>query len=70
MKLSDKIKIAFSDLMNRKGRSVLTIIAVSIGSLLLIIMMGLGDGIINKMKDMVSSFGDTNLISVMPIDAS
>ncbi|PRR84634.1 ABC transporter permease [Clostridium vincentii] len=70
MKLSDKIKIAFSDLMNRKGRSILTIIAVSIGSLLLIIMMGLGDGIINKMRDMVSSFGDTNLISVMPIDAS
>ncbi|HEY5525129.1 MAG TPA: ABC transporter permease, partial [Clostridium sp.] len=70
MKLSDKIKIAFSDLMNRKVRSILTIIAVSIGSLLLIIMMGLGDGIINKMRDMVSSFGDTNLISVMPIDAS
>lgn len=70
MKLSDKIKIAFSDLINRKVRSGLTIIAVSIGSLLLIIMMGLGDGIINKMKEFVSSYGDTNIVSVMPIDAT
>jgi len=29
MKLFDKIKLAFSDLMNRKVRSGLTIIAVS-----------------------------------------
>ena len=39
MKLSDKIKIAFKDLINRKLRTVLTVIAISIGSLLLIIMM-------------------------------
>ncbi|MDS0528217.1 ABC transporter permease [Clostridium sp. SHJSY1] len=70
MKLLDKISMAFSDLMNRKVRSILTIIAVSIGSLLLVAMMGLGDGIINKVKDMVSSFGDTNIVQVMPIDTS
>lgn len=68
MKLSDKIKIAFKDLINRKLRTVLTVIAISIGSLLLIIMMGIGDGVVNQVKDMVNSFGDTNLIQVMPID--
>jgi len=31
-------------------------------------MMGLGDGIIIKMREMVNSFGDVNLVSVMPID--
>jgi putative ABC transport system permease protein len=70
MKLVDKISMAFKDLMNRKVRSILTIIAVSIGSLLLVVMMGLGDGIVNKMKNMISSFGDTNVVQVMPIDSS
>lgn len=70
MKLIDKIKLAFSDLMNRKFRSILTIIAVSIGSLLLVVMMGLGDGIINKMKDVISSYGNTNLVYVLPVDVS
>lgn len=55
MKLVDKISMAFRDLMNRKVRSILTIIAVSIGSLLLVVMMGIGDGIVNKMKSMISS---------------
>ncbi|MGG7178026.1 ABC transporter permease [Clostridium paraputrificum] len=68
MKLVDKIKIAFSDLTHRKFRSLLTIIAISIGSLLLVAMMGLGDGIINQSRKMIESFGDTNEISIMPID--
>ena len=70
MKLVDKIKIAFSDLTHRKFRSLLTIIAISIGSLLLVAMMGLGDGIINQSRKMIESFGDTNEISIMAIDIS
>ena len=69
MKLFDKIQMGFKDLVNRKGRSMLTILAVSIGALLLIVMMGIGDGIINKMKDMIGSFGDINNVTVLPIDA-
>lgn len=68
MKITDKVSMAFKDLMNRKVRSILTILAVSIGSLLLIVMMGLSDGIVNKLKDMLSSFGDTNIVQVYPID--
>lgn len=69
MKLSDKIKLAFSDLTHRKVRTLLTIISVSIGALLIIVMLGIGDGVINKMKDIISSFGDTNVVYVMPIDS-
>lgn len=68
MKLCDKISMAFKDLMNRKLRSALTIIAVSIGAFLLIVMMGLGDGIIKQTKDLINSFGDTNIVSVYPMD--
>ena len=70
MKLLDKIIFAFKDLMNRKLRSLLTIIAVSIGSFLLIIMMGFGDGIMDKVKDMMGSFIDSNVVYVYPQDAN
>lgn len=69
MKITDKISMSFKDLMNRKLRSILTILAVSIGSFLLIVMMGLSDGIVSKLKDMISSFGDTNIVQVYPINA-
>lgn len=68
MRLMDKIKMATNDLLNRKLRTFLTIIAVSIGSLLLVVMMGLGDGIVNTVNKMLGSFGDTNVINVMPVD--
>ncbi|MCR4944464.1 MAG: ABC transporter permease [Clostridium sp.] len=68
MKFSDKISMAFKDLMNRKVRSILTVLAVSIGSLLLIVMMGLSDGIINKLKEVIDGAGDTNIIQVYPIN--
>ena len=66
MKLKDKISIAFSDVMNRKFRSLLTIIAISVGSLLLVAMMGLGDGIINQTKKITDNFGAVNEITVYP----
>ncbi|MBE6049067.1 MAG: FtsX-like permease family protein [Clostridium sp.] len=69
MKIADKISMSFRDLMNRKLRSILTILAVSVGSFLLIVMMGLSDGIISKLKDMINSFGDTNIVQVYPVDS-
>lgn len=64
MKLRDKVSIAFKDVLNRKFRSFLTIIAISVGSLLLVAMMGLGDGIVNQYKKLIESFGVTNEISI------
>lgn len=66
MKLKDKISIAFSDVMNRKFRSLLTIIAISVGSLLLVAMMGLGDGIKDQTKKITDNFGEVNEINVYP----
>lgn len=69
MKFTDKVSMGYRDLTNRKGRSILTILAVSIGALLLIILLGVGDGIISKMHEMVESFGDINAVFVYPVDA-
>lgn len=69
MKLSDKISMAYRDVTNRKFRSFLTILAISVGALLLVAMLGLGDGISKKFDDLISSFGKANEINIMAIDA-
>lgn len=65
MKILDKIKMAWNDILNRKFRSILTVIAISIGALLLVVMMGLGDGIMEQNKKMLENFGDVNEISII-----
>lgn len=45
MKLIDGIAISARDINRRKLRSILTIIAISVGSMLLVSMQGLGDTI-------------------------
>lgn len=70
MKFLDKLSMAYKDLLNRKGRSILTILAVAIGALLLIVLLGVGDGVVAKMKEVVESFGDINAVYVYPMDAS
>ena len=42
MKFSDVIKMAFRDLGKRKGRTFLTSLAVAVGSMLIVTMVGLG----------------------------
>lgn len=67
MKLSDKINMAFKDVVNRKFRSFLTILAISVGSLLLVAMLGLGDGISKQFDDMISQFGNSKEISIITL---
>lgn len=66
MKIFDKIKMAWNDILNRKLRSMLTIIAISVGALLLIVMMGFGDGIMKQTETLMDSFGNANEINVYP----
>lgn len=68
MKLTDKVQFAFRDLMHRKFRTFLTITAISVGAILLVFMMGIGDGVMDQAKKMVQAFGETNEISISPID--
>ena len=67
MKLSDKINMAFKDVVNRKFRSFLTILAISVGSLLLVAMLGLGDGISKQFDNMISQFGNSKEISIITL---
>lgn len=69
MKLSDKISMAYRDVTNRKFRSFLTILAISIGTLLLVAMLGLGDGITKKFDDLISNFGRANEINIIAVDS-
>ena len=66
MKFLDKVNVAFKDLTNRKFRSILTIIAISIGTLLIVGLTGVGDAIINENKKLLESFGDMSEIYIYP----
>jgi putative ABC transport system permease protein len=67
MKISDGLSMAVSDIRKRKVRTVLTVVALSVGSFLMVSMMGVGDSISKGATKLFSSFGDTKQISVMPL---
>lgn len=66
MKILDSISMAFLDIKRRKTRTILTVFALSVGTFLLLMMLGAGDTLGNKIKDMFESIGDTNIIQVNP----
>ena len=66
MKLIDGIAISVRDINRRKLRSILTIIAISVGSMLLVSMQGLGDTISKTAITFVSSFGNLDQVMVIP----
>ncbi|WP_297436611.1 ABC transporter permease [uncultured Clostridium sp.] len=66
MKLIDGISMATSDISRRKLRSILTIIAISVGCMLLVSMQGLGDTISKTATTFISSFGNLNQVMVLP----
>lgn len=69
MKFKDKIAMAYKDIINRKFRSFLTIIALSVGPILLMIMLGFGDLLIQEVKNTINTFEGADEITVMPIKA-
>ncbi|MGL4742152.1 MAG: ABC transporter permease [Sarcina sp.] len=66
MKITDGISIAARDVNRRKLRSLLTIIAIAVGTLLLVSMQSLGDTISNTTAEFISSFGNMNQVMVLP----
>lgn len=66
MKLIDGISMSARDIRRRKVRSILTIIAISVGSMLLVSMQGLGDTITTTAESFISSFGNLNEVMVLP----
>ena len=66
MKISDGIFISLRDIKRRKLRSILTIIAISVGSMLLVAMQGMGTSISSNATKFITSFGSLENVIVMP----
>ena len=64
MKISDMLKMCFRNLWRRKGRTLLTVTGVVIGSCAVIVMISLGIGMNNAMDGMLASFGDLTAITI------
>lgn len=64
MKISDMLMICFRNLWRRKGRTMLTVIGVVIGSCAVIVMISLGLGMNAAMDSMLSSWGDLTAVTV------
>ena len=70
MKLIDCIKMAFSDLNKRKMRTILTSFGIAIGTMLVILMSGLGQGIQTISNDQVKQMDSLKVINVQPKENS
>ncbi|WP_035291615.1 FtsX-like permease family protein [Clostridium sp. KNHs214] len=66
MKFSDSIKLAFSNLKKRKGRTFLTALAVAIGTTLIVTMVGLGSTGEKYILDEMSKHSNIKKINVIP----
>ncbi len=64
MKIFDIIKMAFKNLWRRKGRTMLTVIGVVIGSCAVIVMISLGLGMNLAMDNMLASWGDLTAVTI------
>lgn len=64
MKIYDMLIICLRNLWRRKGRTLLTVIGVVIGSCAVIVMISLGLGMNKAMDSMLSSWGDLTSVTV------
>ncbi len=66
MKFFDYIKLAFKNLSRQKSRTILTISAITVGSLSVILMVSLLTGIRTSLIDMFNSLDAFSLVTVTP----
>lgn len=66
MKLKNSVKTAFRNLNRRKTRTFLTSFAVSIGTMLIILMVSLGVGVQKIIEDNLKANASANVINVTP----
>lgn len=64
MKISDLLKLSTDNLKRRKGRTILTILGVIIGTCSIIMMMSIGEAINKSNEDMINNMGDLTQITV------
>ncbi|MGG7178027.1 ABC transporter permease [Clostridium paraputrificum] len=66
MKFKEYALMALRDLGKRKGRTILTALGITIGTLLIVTMVGLGTGLKDFMVSTVNSEGNSKKISIQP----
>lgn len=67
MKFKEYILMSLRDLWRRKGRTILTSLGITIGTLLIVTMVGLGNGVEQFISDTVNNQDNARNISIMPI---
>ena len=64
MRISDLLKMGIRNLTRRKARTILTVLGVIIGSLSIIIMVSIGNGMKNNFRTQVMQQGGLTMITV------
>ncbi len=64
MKISDLLKLSFDNLKRRKGRTILTVLGVVIGTCSIVMMVSIGVALDKSFDDMMTGMGDLTLIEV------
>ncbi len=64
MKISDLLKLSTDNLKRRKGRTILTVLGVIIGTCSIVMMMSIGEAINKSNEDMINNMGDLTQITV------
>lgn len=64
MKLSDMLRICFTDLNNKKSRTLLTAIGVLVGTCAIIVMISIGIAMEKSQNEMLSQMGNLKQIKV------
>ena len=64
MKISDLLSLSFENLRRRKGRTILTIIGVVVGTCSIVVMVSLGIAMNVGFDEMISEWGDLTQIQV------
>lgn len=65
MKIFDLLRLCLDNLRRRKGRTVLTVVGVMVGTCSILLMVSLGVAINKAQEDMLQSWGDLTQIEIM-----
>ncbi|HHU34570.1 MAG TPA: FtsX-like permease family protein [Bacteroidetes bacterium] len=66
MRYSNLIKIALKALANNKTRALLTMLGIIIGIMSVIVILALGSGAKESIKDQIGTMGSSDMIMIMP----
>ncbi|HHX37121.1 MAG TPA: FtsX-like permease family protein [Clostridiaceae bacterium] len=66
----DLFKLAFRNLWRRKGRTILTVLSVLIGTMSILLMLSLSKGLEKGMDEMIEEMGGATLLRVSPSGGS